>query len=125
VANIAPATALLGDHDMILALFASLFLAQPTTPPANGNAAANGASQPVTTEDQAEAAADAVEQAAEAVEEAGEAAEEATEAAAEVAESAAETAADAAEAATDRVCHRRNYYDEFGRRRSRKVCTAR
>ena len=117
---------------MILALFASLFLAQPADtppPPANGNVPTNGASQPVSTEDAAEAAADATEQAAEAVEEAAEqaaeAAETAAEAAAEVAESAAEAAADAAESTAHRVCRRRNYYDDFGRSRSRKVCTAR
>lgn len=96
---------------MILAVFAALLIAQPVeTPPP---------------EESAEAAAEAVSVAAERVEES---AEQAAEAAADAAEAAAEAAEDAAEASDEsgeQVCRRRSYDDDFGRRRTRKVCTPR
>ena len=109
---------------MILALFASLLLAQPAEvpPPAENGAEAgevhNGQNHDASVEDAVEAA----DEAAEAVEEA---AEEATEAAEGAAEAATEVAEEAAEAVEDQVCRRRTVTDDFGRMRSRKVCRPR
>ena len=119
---------------MILVVLASLFVAQPAaTPPDNGAPAAqapkNGETGNGTVEDEIEAAAEAVEEAAEQVEEATEAAAEAVdeqaEAVEEAAEEAAEQAEEAAEEAAGEVCRRRQVTDDFGRMRSRKVCTPR
>ncbi len=110
---------------MILALFASLLLAQPAEvpPPAENGAEAgevhNGQNHDASVEDAVEAADEAAEEAAE---EATEAAEEAAEAATEVAEGAAEAVEGAVE---DQVCRRRTVTDDFGRIRSRKVCRPR
>jgi methyl-accepting chemotaxis protein len=109
---------------MILALFASLLLAQPAEvpPPAENGAEAgevqNGQNHDASVEDAVEAA----DEAAEAVEEA---AEEVTEAAEEAAEAATEVAEEAAEAVEEQVCRRRTVTDDFGRIRSRKVCRPR
>ena len=88
--------------------------------------------QHTTRNDEAPPPADALAADAAANGEATEAVEEAAEEAAEAAEEAAAEAADAAaEAAAEaggdeaEVCHRRTFYDEFGRRRSRRVCTPR
>ena len=112
---------------MILALFASLLLAQPAEvpPPAENGAEAGEVHEGQNHDASVE---DAVEAADEAAEAAEEAAEEVTEAAEETAEEAAEAAADAAEQAVedeDMVCRRRHEYNEFGRRTSRKVCRPR
>src|SRR5688500_6513509 len=112
---------------MILAVLATLFLAQPApTPPDNGAPAAaqapkNGERDDGTVEDAIEAAADAVEEAAEQVEEATEATAEAVEEQAEAVEEAAEDAAEEAEEAAEEaseevageVCRRRQVTDEF------------
>ena len=113
---------------MILALFASLLLAQPAEvpPPAENGAEAGevheGQNHDASVEDAVEAADEAAEAVEEAAEEATEAAEEAAEAATEVAEEAAEAVERAVE---DQVCRRRTVTDDFGRIRSRKVCRPR
>ena len=101
---------------MILPVFASLLIAAQPMPTTGNGTGGNGQPQPVTTEDPADAA-------QEAAEEAGEAVEEAAEEAGETAEEAAEASGEAAEDDEEgRVCRRRNFYDDYGRRRSRKVC---
>ena len=105
---------------MILAVFASLLLAQPaSTPPPEYGAETAGVQNghqdhDATREDPGEAdeaASEAAEESAERTEEASEAAEEADEV--------------QVEENPDMVCRRRHVYDDYGRRRSRKVCRPR